>query len=85
MHEFIKNVTACLDKLIFILSKSFIRGKDLFVQSKRWKLYTSVWNMLKLTIKILERGHWRRSGFFIVNSEQISCIVLVFPVLTLNK
>ena len=29
--------------------------------------------------------HQRRSGVFIVNFEQISHIVLVFPLLTLNK
>ena len=34
---------------------------------------------LKLTIK------WRRSGVFIANFEQISRIVLVFLLLTLNK
>ena len=40
---------------------------------------------LKLTIKTPERGHWRRSGVFIGNFEQISHIVLVFPLSTLNK
>ena len=30
-------------------------------------------------------GQWRRSGVFIVNFEQISRIVLVFPLLNLNK
>ena len=39
---------------------------------------------LKLTIKIPERRHWRRSGIFIVNSEHISHLVLVFLFLTLN-
>ena len=36
----------------------------------------------KLTIKILERHHWRRSGIFIVNFEHISHLisVLVFVV-----
>ena len=38
-----------------------------------------------LTIKTLERRHWRRSGVFIVNFEQISHIVLVFLLLILNK
>ena len=36
----------------------------------------------KLTIKTTK---WRRSGVFIVNFEQISHTVLVFPFLTLNK
>ena len=39
----------------------------------------------KLTIKTPERDHWRRSGVFIVNFEQISYIVLVLPMLTLRK
>ena len=39
---------------------------------------------LKLTIKIPQRHHWRRSGIFIVNFEYISHLVLVFLLLTLN-
>ena len=38
----------------------------------------------KLTIKTLERHHWHRSGFFIVNFEHISHLVLKFQLLTLN-
>ena len=38
-----------------------------------------------LTIKTPERRHWYRSGAFIVISEYVSLIVLVFPLLTLNK
>ena len=38
----------------------------------------------KLTIKIPERRHKRRSGVFIVNFEHISHLVLVFLLLTLN-
>ena len=38
----------------------------------------------KLTMKILERRHWDRSGIFIVNFEHISHLVLVFLLLTLN-
>ena len=38
---------------------------------------------LKLTIKI-EQRHFRRSGVFIANFEDISYIVLVFQSLTLN-
>ena len=40
---------------------------------------------LKLTMKIPEWRHWRRFGVFIVNFEQISHIVLVFPLLSLNE
>ena len=39
----------------------------------------------KLAIKTPERGHWHRSGFFIVNFEHISHLFLVFLWLTLNK
>ena len=39
----------------------------------------------KLTIKTPERRQWRSYGVFIVNFEQILHIVLVFPLLTLNK
>ena len=39
----------------------------------------------KLTIKIPERRHWRRSGIFIVNFEHISHRVLVFLLLTLSS
>ena len=39
----------------------------------------------KLTIETLERRQLRRSGVFIVNFEQISHIILAYPLLTLNK
>ena len=43
----------------------------------------------KLTIETLEQDvkyvHWRRSGVFIVNSEHISHLVLVFLLLTLSR
>ena len=39
----------------------------------------------KLPVTKPEWRHWSRSGIFIVNFEQISLIVLMFPLLTLNK
>ena len=39
----------------------------------------------KLARKTAEWRQWRRSGFFSGNCEHISPIVLVFPLLTLNK
>ena len=38
----------------------------------------------KLAIKTPERRHWRRSSVFIVNSEHILNLALVFLLLTLN-
>ena len=37
-----------------------------------------------LTIKMQERRQWRRSGIFIVNFENISHLVPLFLLLTLN-
>ena len=39
----------------------------------------------KLTIKTLERRHWRRSGVFIVNFEHILHLAPVFLLLTLSR
>ena len=39
----------------------------------------------KSTIKTPERRHWCRSGFFIVNFEHISHLVLVLQLLTLSR
>ena len=39
----------------------------------------------KLTITTAKRRHWCRFSVFIVNFEQISQIVLLFPLLNLNK
>ena len=39
----------------------------------------------KLTIKTQDRRHWRRSVIVILNFEQISHIVLVFPLLILKN
>ena len=39
---------------------------------------------LKLTVKTPERRQWRYSGVFIINSEHISHLDLVFLLLTLN-
>ena len=39
----------------------------------------------KLTIKTPQRRQWRLSDVFIINFEQISHIVVVFPLFPLNK
>ena len=41
--------------------------------------------MIAEIIKTLEKRQWSHSGGFIVNFEQISHIVLMFTLLTLNK
>ena len=42
-------------------------------------------NCSNSTVKTPEQRHFCRSGVFIVNVEQISHILMVFPLLTLNK
>ena len=39
----------------------------------------------KLTLKPPERRQWRRAGVFVFNFKQISHVVLVFPLLILNR
>ena len=46
---------------------------------KRWKICS------KLTLKTPRQHPWRRSCLFVVNVDQISHMVLVFLLLTLNK
>ena len=41
--------------------------------------------MLKINSKGTKLRHWRRSGVFNVNFEHISCLVLVFLLLTLSR
>ena len=47
---------------------------------------TTTWSEIcsKLTVKMPEWRHWRRSGVFTVNTEHISHLVLVFQLLTSN-
>ena len=60
--------------------------KTLCVARKRkYKGNCKVFALLENTIKKPERHHWRRPGVFIVKLEQISDIILVFPLLTLNR
>ena len=63
--------------------KHFSAGIYLFkVNNRNTRIRCEI--CLKLTIKILERRHWHRSGIFIVNFEHTSHLVLVFLLLTLN-
>ena len=72
--QFIKNVTRTFCQAGIYLFK-FNNGNN--------KAISEICS--KLTIKTLERHQWHCSGAFIVNFEQVSDIVLVFPLLTLNK
>ena len=51
---------------------------------KNWSDSQPASTCSKLTIKIPERPHLRRSGAFIHNFELISRLVLVFPLITLT-
>ena len=51
---------------------------------ERWYLINLFFYHVK-SLRICEICHWRRSSVFIVNLEHILHIVLVFPLLNLNK
>ena len=58
-------------------------GVQLFIDNNENWTMCEIYSVL--TIKTPERRHWRRSVVFIVNFEQISLIVKLIPLLTLNK
>ena len=60
-----------ITKLAFVYSKSTMETPEQFAKSVQ-------------SLKTPERHHWRRSGVFI-RFEQILGIVLVFPLLILNR
>ena len=51
---------------------------------QQWRHQNNVWNLFKVINKDTRMTSWRRSDVFIVNFEQISRIVMVFPLLILN-
>ena len=65
--------------------KTVYSSRHLLVQSQNRNTGKMCEICSKLTIKTPERRHWRRSCVFIVNFEQISNIVVVSLLLTLNK
>ena len=75
---------SCLVKISFVVIEFFYRyysaynffPANLYVQSHQWKHQNNVWNLFKVNL---------RSGVFVANFEQISQIVLVFSLLTINK
>ena len=76
-------VLTCLWTLWIIFDTIYPAGNYLF-KFKNRNSRTRCEMYSKLTIKTLERRHWRSSGFFIVKFEHISNLVLVFLLLTLN-
>ena len=66
---------------MFILITQYIANtsRHLLVQSQLWKHQNNVYKLFKVN------NINTRTGVFIVNFEQILLIVLVFPLLTLNK
>ena len=67
------------------------RGKSLDLSQRQLqdqsqqKYENKVWKCSDLTVKTLERRHWRRSGVSTFNFEHISRLVLVFLLSTLSK
>ena len=61
-----------------------VTRRYLLVQSQQWKRQNNVWNLLKFANKDT-RTTTLTSCVFLINFEQISHNVLVFPLLTLNK
>ena len=63
-----------------------ISALNLHIQSEQQKHHNIVWNVFKVN-KTLERRHCEQQSLLIfnVNFEQISHIVLMLPLLTLNK
>ena len=77
-------ITGNVVKIYFFLTCRFSSKTQPAVTCSKLTIRTrcEIWS--KLTIKIPERRHWRRSEIFIVNFEHISHLVLVFLLLTLS-
>ena len=76
---------AIFQKKCYLSLSVFMKVVAILVQIQQWKLLNDMSNLFKLTIKISERRQSFCSYVFIVNFEHISHIVLVFPLLSLNK
>ena len=68
-----------IKKLLLTLANIYLSIVNNRNTRKRCEIYS------KLTIKIPERRHWRRSDVFIVNFEHISLLFLVLLLLILSK
>ena len=76
-----KNVTSFLvkQKLFTLLLIWFANSKVTVKNSNKGI------RVMSFDIKTLNSSHWHCSGVFIVNSEHISHLGLVFPLVTLNR
>ena len=80
-------IKTCYGKVKVILKKHDLNkpSRHLRVQIQQWKHQGNVCNLFKVNCKDTSMLSWSRSGVSIVNSEQVSHIVLLFPLFTLNK
>ena len=76
INQIIKIIQIIFNNTKFLTSNDFA-GNCMFKVNNR-NFWTRCEICLKLTIKIPERCHWRRSGVFIFNFERIFHLVLVF-------
>ena len=80
-------IIAYYQMIIWLMWNEITHLYQLTFTCSKWTIETleNVWNMFKVNNKKLGRRHWRRSGVFIVNSEHILHLFLMFLFLTLNK
>ena len=57
-------------------------SRYLLVQNQQWKHQTMYGIFSKLTINTPEWSHWRRSGIFVLNFQQISHFAFMFSLFT---
>ena len=79
------SISGCGDYLLKSWSEKVVPTGIYFFKVNNGNTRTMCEICWKLTIKITEWRHWRRSGVFIGNFDHISHIVQVFPLLTLNR
>ena len=80
------SVSSCLHLVFSLYVFSLAFPANIYLSEINHVNNKSICNICsKLTIKTPEWRHWRRSGIFIVISQNVSHMVLVFPLLTLNK
>ena len=86
IFSFLFNKKVVLNSLTLLLFADISYDNN----KKSFKLFSSTFQDILYFVdassfSLVSRFYWRHSGVFIVGFEQISHIVLVFPLLTLNK